>query len=339
MKNKLSINSIHISGFRGYNKEEIIELNGKSALIFGDNYAGKSSTIGAIEWCMFGDFRSVKIDKNTVGSELVNNHCSNALVKINFVDEDGKHITIERNKQRDKGKSKTSLTTDEGNSVSEDGAEIFKLTKLGIEDFIRSVYLHQEDIRDVITEDRTVRSEALDRLFGLEELRNISDSIRATSINQTITSISNTRDSIITSISARLAEANKGLHESKENVRKLGISIDKINMTYVNKIVKNSFDLIRENLPSNSSIKNKEAANYYDVDDIAKELHSLVSKVRRSMPENDELQRINNKLSELDTASGDLAAYRTKLTGAKNDISVFNKENGTQKTINAAKNK
>jgi len=46
----IKIKSLFIKGFRGVKKELPLELNSKSALLFGDNGTGKSSITDAIEW-------------------------------------------------------------------------------------------------------------------------------------------------------------------------------------------------------------------------------------------------------------------------------------------------
>jgi len=58
----ITIDKVTIAGFRGYNSPKTIDLNGKSALFLGPNMSGKSSTLGAIEWCLFDDFYSLPAD-------------------------------------------------------------------------------------------------------------------------------------------------------------------------------------------------------------------------------------------------------------------------------------
>ncbi|MCK4731764.1 MAG: AAA family ATPase, partial [Methanophagales archaeon] len=51
---KFRINSITIEGFKGFTKQQTIQISGKHLFIFGPNGYGKSSITEAIRWCLFG---------------------------------------------------------------------------------------------------------------------------------------------------------------------------------------------------------------------------------------------------------------------------------------------
>ena len=44
-----------IRGFRGYRNEIAFDFDRPATIFFGENHSGKSSTLNAIEWCLFGD--------------------------------------------------------------------------------------------------------------------------------------------------------------------------------------------------------------------------------------------------------------------------------------------
>jgi len=46
---------VKIKGFRGFLKEKEFSFNLPMILLFGENHYGKSSTLNAIEWCLFGN--------------------------------------------------------------------------------------------------------------------------------------------------------------------------------------------------------------------------------------------------------------------------------------------
>lgn len=50
----LKLKSAIISGFRGFNPEVKIDFNAPVVVLYGENATGKSSTLNAIEWCLFG---------------------------------------------------------------------------------------------------------------------------------------------------------------------------------------------------------------------------------------------------------------------------------------------
>ena len=42
-------------GFRGFAGEREFEFDKPVVILFGENHRGKSSTLNAVEWCLFGD--------------------------------------------------------------------------------------------------------------------------------------------------------------------------------------------------------------------------------------------------------------------------------------------
>ncbi|HOR30376.1 MAG TPA: AAA family ATPase, partial [Candidatus Syntrophosphaera thermopropionivorans] len=51
----LTISSLKVQGFRGYTNYQELVFDNDAVFLFGDNHKGKSSTLNAIEWCLFGD--------------------------------------------------------------------------------------------------------------------------------------------------------------------------------------------------------------------------------------------------------------------------------------------
>jgi DNA repair exonuclease SbcCD ATPase subunit len=44
-----------VRGFRGFTGEYAFEFPTPATILFGENHCGKSSTLNALEWCLFGD--------------------------------------------------------------------------------------------------------------------------------------------------------------------------------------------------------------------------------------------------------------------------------------------
>src|SRR5437899_4265266 len=95
----LTLDKVTIAGFRGYNSPKTIALGGKSAVFLGPNMSGKSSTLGAIEWCLFGDFYSLPADRTRVRDELMKDHSPSPTVKLEVV-RAGKRFVVDRTEQR-----------------------------------------------------------------------------------------------------------------------------------------------------------------------------------------------------------------------------------------------
>ena len=95
----IRVNSIEIFGFRGYIKKQNIKL-AQANLLFGKTGTGKTSTIGAIEWCLFGDSAAVPATGRTrTREELLNTHSQAVEVTLN-VQLGRESIIIKREKIR-----------------------------------------------------------------------------------------------------------------------------------------------------------------------------------------------------------------------------------------------
>lgn len=176
---KFTLADIEIEGFRGINKQVTLRFSNKCTTIFAPNGMGKTSILGAIEWCLFGDLKYQE-KENLTNDELVNiNHrAGRARVRLTLTDQKGTYV-IERERGIRKKGSDVTMTFPDNHVVagSEAEASIFRLTGLTFDDFYRAVFLHQESVRGLLTEEPRIRNEALDRLFGLDKIRSILLSI------------------------------------------------------------------------------------------------------------------------------------------------------------------
>ncbi len=176
---KITLTRIEIEGFRGVNKEITLDFNEKCTTIFAPNGMGKTSILGAIEWCLFSDLKYQE-KENATSDELVNinQRAGRARVRMTLRDGDGSYI-VERERGIRKKASELSITLPDNNRIIGDEAEgfIFRFTGLTFDDFYRAVFLHQESVRGLLTEEPRMRNEALDRLFGLDKIRSILKSI------------------------------------------------------------------------------------------------------------------------------------------------------------------
>jgi len=59
---KYTVESIVIESFRGYNKQHSFDFKEPLTVFYGKNGQGKSSTLYAIEWCLFGKIEFLSPD-------------------------------------------------------------------------------------------------------------------------------------------------------------------------------------------------------------------------------------------------------------------------------------
>lgn len=173
------LKSLDIEGFRGVNRRIHLEFGPRATIVSASNGRGKSTLLGAVEWALFGELK-FQPSENRTHDEIVSLfHPGNrASVQLTLTDK-GKELRIKRTRTIGKMASDVEVTDGTGRELNDrDVTEtIFRLTGLSFDDFYRAAYLHQDSIRGLLTEDQKDRDEALDRLLGVEKIRNILTSI------------------------------------------------------------------------------------------------------------------------------------------------------------------
>ena len=332
----ITIDKVTIAGFRGYNSPKTIDLNGKSALFLGPNMSGKSSTLGAIEWCLFDDFYSLPADRTRVGDELVNDHSPSASVKLELA-RGGKRFVVERVKQRGESKSKLKITADDGTVVQgpEASNRVFQILGLGFEDFVRSVYLHQENTRDILTEDKKVRSEAMDRLFGLENLRNISDGLKPSTVKDVLSSLTKERDSVAELIAAKVSEAKRSLDEAIGTGSTLGLPKRSLTLSHAKEVLSKAMATLKDasdrtSIPIPAGVPISE---YSDIKAASSSINAAVATIRKHVPEDRRLKEINRSIADIESARGEYTKEQTTLSEAEKQLKAFVQKNGNPKDL------
>lgn len=95
------LKALKVKGFRAYTKEREFVFDNPAILLFGENHCGKSSTLNAIEWCLFGNECVGKETgiRERVDWEIVNRNMRppDALVVLEFEDKaTGGKLTVTR---------------------------------------------------------------------------------------------------------------------------------------------------------------------------------------------------------------------------------------------------
>ncbi len=179
----LKISEISIEGFRGFNDKVSLSLGDGVTLLYGKNGEGKSSLFQSIEWCLTGELPYFVGQDFTREDAIVNEFTTKKLgtVTLTLVDLKKKIIltrTRKLGKSSTRGSSSLSVELD-GKNTKDDEAqlELEKRLGLGSNDFSRIFYLHQESIRDLLTEDQKERSRGIDRLLGIYEAREFAEAL------------------------------------------------------------------------------------------------------------------------------------------------------------------
>jgi DNA repair protein SbcC/Rad50 len=167
-----------VEGFRGVNKPVRLEFGPKATVLSAFNGRGKSTLLGAIEWGLFGELK-FQPPENRTRDELVSLFHPGGKASVQLVlSSNSEEVRIRRTKSV--GKMGSSVEVSGGSrslEAEEAQAYLFRLTGLDFRDFYRAAFLHQDSIRGLLTEEQKDRDEALDRLLGVETIRNILTAI------------------------------------------------------------------------------------------------------------------------------------------------------------------
>jgi len=175
------IKKIILTNIRSYENEEI-SFNKGSTLLAGDIGSGKTSVLLGIEFGLFG------LQPGQRGASLLRNGVDFGGVKLTL-EIDGKEVTIERTLKKRKTISQDyAAITIEGKkeelSVTELKAKVLSLLNYPSEFSKKqnilykfTVYTPQEEMKQIIIEESSVRLNTLRHVFGVDKYKRIIDNV------------------------------------------------------------------------------------------------------------------------------------------------------------------
>ncbi len=184
----LTPTQLTVRGFRGFRGEHTFEFSSPVTILFGANRCGKSSTLNALEWCLFGDQCKGKDTtiRERIGWVIANQHLPTPDVQVELrLTGPGGEWVVRRRLSQPAGKrslvEELEVECPDGEIVSGPPAEqlLAQALRLSFRDFSTTVYQHQETIRGILTQEPRERNDALDRLLGLSDYRNLLSGIAA----------------------------------------------------------------------------------------------------------------------------------------------------------------
>lgn len=325
----MNITKVKVKGFRGFTKEKTIDFSSPVVILYGENGRGKSSILNAIEWCLFG--------KESVGGNTGIRERIDWEVKNRFFEEKEEsfvEVEIEKNEKRyvlkrtwlSPKKDEVSLKLPEGTTLCGEEAEK-ELSKLlsnySFKDFMSCVYQHQEVIRFILTQEPKDRNEALDRLFGLSDYRNIIDGIEDAKIKGD--TLKNELDRIEKEINTKLEVWSEQIEKKTNELGKEEIGEEDLKETQEK--IKNYL----ENFSKNSKINLSEEFKSLPEDDFKKFIDVTKNEIKRlrgEIPEEKIQRELFEKLKDLQTQQITYEKAKENLKRKEEELNKFIKENG-----------
>jgi len=223
MADRWILRQITITGFRGFVKSKPFSTLEPFILLDGPQRSGKSSTLVAIEWGLFGDDvtkKAIGIDERR-GWKIRNTNADEA--RVEMVLQKGQELLKVVRSDKKKGRSPNFYFELNSTRDTEEG-KLRTLLRIQPKDYFSSVHLHQEIIRALLTEEPRSRRDSLDRLLGLSELRNIIDGIKSAKISEVLKDVDYKFDQIETKLNAVITSKRTDIQKAKETGVQKGLT-------------------------------------------------------------------------------------------------------------------
>lgn len=182
--------TLEVAGFRGWRGAAELDLSAPLTVLVGENAAGKSSTLNAIEWCLFGGLIAKKgsgIDERADWDVVARDGAREARVVLRLETAEGP-VRVERRRARDAKAREADFfqVTLPSGDVLEGAEELeswFAHTDLpDWDEWKRAFCQHQERSRSRVL-DGAERSIQLGRLLGLEQYQAWSERWKSFRVN------------------------------------------------------------------------------------------------------------------------------------------------------------
>jgi len=182
--------SLEIDGFRGWSAGVEFDLSAPLTLLIGGNAAGKSSTLNAIEWCLYGSIIAKKasgIDERADWAVVAREGAREARVALRMQSAEG-IVRLERRragdaKAREADQFQVTLPSGDVLEGEEELQSWFDHQNLpSWDDWKRAFCQHQERSRARVL-DSAERSVQLGRLLGLEQYQEWNERLKSLRVN------------------------------------------------------------------------------------------------------------------------------------------------------------
>jgi DNA repair exonuclease SbcCD ATPase subunit len=233
----LTLTKLKVRGFRGFRGNEEFDFDKPATLLFGENHCGKSSTLNALEWALFGDECTGARTgiRERIGWQIANQHMEapDVLAEVE-IEAPGGPWTVRRTLKKSGRKlpaDRLELTSLGGETLT--GAEadqrLAQLLGASFRDFMATVYQHQEAIRAVLTQEPRERNDAMDRLLGLSDYRNLLDGINAANVRRWHKGLSADFTAFEGKVQTALTTREKDLEDRRQEANQAGVPSNRLN--------------------------------------------------------------------------------------------------------------
>lgn len=344
MGSKAEIRSLTIAGFRGFINEQTFDLDRSPVLLLGENGSGKSSMLGAIEWCLFGDLSKIPQHRSSDQEDIQNPRSERLEVSLQVdVDDEGYRFSRLRDPSK-KTVTELSIVLPSGETlVGEDANKrAFQLLRLTDDSFVRSVYLHQESIRDLITEDPRDRDEAMDRLLGLDGPKQLIEGLMEGAKAWKRESKRQQREfeELRKRIQGQLDETKTRLDRAKDDLAESGIDPEEADLEFGLALLSeatNSLNVLHEDvgLPELETPVVKDAQTLRGMPNWIKK---QIQVARDAFPETEKIDSLVSRRTEAEELKSEYSGKHTTWNQCLKDLNELKQAKGDREDLESALN-
>ena len=312
------IKRVILNNIRSYINQEIIFHQG-STLLSGDIGSGKTTILLAIEFCLFGMRRDLS------GSALLRNGENEGFVELEF-SIDGRSVIIKRTLKRYKdGVKQTSGYIITNNTRSDLTAQEIKakvlallgypislLTKSKNIMYRYTVYTQQEDMKQILMDDKDNRVDTLRKIFGIDKYKNIRQNTliyikhmknirnrlkgRIDDLDQKTISLDN-KNQILEKLNKSLEQVDKDIQEldfdnKKQKFLEIEQKLNKFNS------LKNQLDIFNTKKQEKEINKNKLDNDLSNINKEINEFKQKIADFQLEKPTDKTIEQLNTIISE-----------------------------------------
>lgn len=340
-----TLKKVKIKGFRAYMQEKEFIFDNPIVLLFGENHTGKSSVLNAIEWCLFGNncIGAKSGIRERIDWEIPNRNLgsgSSVFVEMELEDKDKNSYKILR-EYISKTKDELKLTLPNGRCLEGENGKnkLAEFLKCSFRDFLTTVYQHQETIRAILTQEPGERNDAIDRLLGLSDYRNILSGIEAAKLLTKQKRGGDDFDSFSREIDVALRTRESDLHDKREKAVQKAVREDQISEKGALEIARGGTRRLLKfaSEASLSPTKLPEPEQWTELPEFQKSVHREINRFRSEMPDvkkQEELFNLRAEFTELKTES---ERKRKELRTVCEKLERFVEENRSEELLNNTK--
>lgn len=323
MPGNVRLDYVEIEGFRGVNKRVHIDFGGNATVVSAWNGRGKSTILGAVEWALFGELRFQPAENRTRDELVSVFHPGGRASVVLSLAVGPKRVRVTRTRVVGRMASDLEVRDESGRALEDEDARsyLFRLTGLNFDDFYRAAFLHQDSIRGLLTEEQKERDEALDRLLGVEKIRNILTSIPMKPVTDALDEIEDKESKLMVQLAGAGGVAEQTRSDALAEAEESGYSEDDLTLDNGKKQAQG----LQSQLSSAAKDYGGEPVGEIDVE-ASEDLEKVARRVKASTKE---MRLAVGKVRPLDEAVGritSLKQWRAEIEGAQADLKTAGEE-------------